>query len=92
MKNVSPINKFMRLLKFLNESEKTDFEQAISEEKAQELLETRCSKNKNFDLLYRGNKFFTEKYYLFNSATASVRKSSNTSNYYTLLFSDILPS
>lgn len=84
----------MRFLKYLNEETTTYLTKNIKTENAIEILKTKC-KNSLSDIL--NNKFYlykgissNENFLLFDGQ--GTRKSAYTSNYYTLLFSDILES
>lgn len=73
-------------------------ETPISEKDAEAILESKCSNNlkeianSTFgeSYIFRGNRALRDKYYLFTGK--ETRASANTSNQYTLLFSDVLPS
>lgn len=83
----------------MNILEKIDFllevtnkvESQISDEEAEKILETKCFKNfREGPILFRGNWNLRNKYYHFTGNYT--RKSANTTNHYTKLFSEELSS
>lgn len=82
----------MRLVEFLNE----DMYKELSEDDVLNILKTKCKNNwkaiqeKKVPIIYRGDRKLTRSFGLFDGK--DIRKSANTSNYYTILFSQILKS